>query len=89
VLKSRGRILSGQPEPHPFSAAGATSFTAAGALKKCSSGAKPDVKIKNRTIIKKQVLWSLIKNPGKNVDVAPEPPEPHQSFNPKSEPRAA
>jgi hypothetical protein len=38
---------------------------------------------------KKQVLRSRIKNPGKNVDAAPEPPEPHQNFNPKSEPGAA
>jgi hypothetical protein len=28
-------------------------------------------------------------NPGKNVDATPEPPEPHQNFNPKSEPGAA
>jgi hypothetical protein len=67
------------PEPHLL--------TAAGAVKRCSSGAKPDVQ--NRTIKKKQVLRSRIKNPGKNVDAAPEPPEPHQNFNPKSEPGAA
>jgi hypothetical protein len=39
-----------RPEPHPL--------TAAGALKRCSSSAKPDVQ--NRTIKKKQVLQSRI-----------------------------
>jgi hypothetical protein len=46
-----------RPEPHPL--------TAAGAVKKCSSGAKLDVQ--NRTIKKKQVLRSGIKNPDENV----------------------
>jgi hypothetical protein len=62
------------PEPHSFRAAGAASFqcgrshillTAAGAVMKLNSGAKPDVQ--NRTIKKKQVLRSSIKNPGENV----------------------
>jgi hypothetical protein len=47
---SRSRIFSVQPEPHPL--------TAAGAVKRCGSGAKPDVQ--NRTIKKKQVLRSRI-----------------------------
>jgi hypothetical protein len=46
-----------RPEPHPL--------TVAGAVKKCSSGAKLDVQ--NRTIKKKQVLRSGIKNPDENV----------------------
>jgi hypothetical protein len=46
-----------RPEPHLL--------TAAGAVKKCSSGAKPDVQ--NRMIKKKQVLRSRNKNPGENV----------------------
>jgi hypothetical protein len=44
-------------KPHPL--------TAAGAVKKCSSGAKPDVQ--NRMIKKKQLLQSRIQNPGENV----------------------
>jgi hypothetical protein len=55
VLQSR--FISVQLEPHPL--------TATGAVKKYNSGAKPDVQ--NRTIKKKQVLWSRIKNPGENV----------------------
>jgi hypothetical protein len=74
VLKSWSRILSGQSEPHPFSAARATSFN-------CRSGAKPN--FQNRTIKKKRVLRSRIKNPGKNLYAAPEPQEPHRNFNPK------
>jgi hypothetical protein len=46
-----------RPEPHPL--------TAAGAVKKCSFGAKPDVQ--NKRIKKKQVLRSRIKNPGENL----------------------
>jgi hypothetical protein len=79
VLKSRSRILSVRLGPHPL--------TEARAVKKCSSGAKPDVQ--NRTIKKKQVLRSRIENSGENVDAAPEPPELHQNFNPNSEPGAA
>jgi hypothetical protein len=68
-----------RPEPHPL--------TAAGTVKKCSSGAKPDVQ--NRKTKEKQLLRSRIKNSGENVDAAPEPPELHKNFNPKSEPGAA
>jgi hypothetical protein len=50
VLKSRSCILSVQPEPHPFSAAGA--------VKRCGSGAKPGVQ--NRKIKKTPVLRSHI-----------------------------
>jgi hypothetical protein len=50
VLNSRSCILSVRPEPHPL--------TVAGAVKRCGSGAKPDVQ--NRTIKKKQELRSRI-----------------------------